>query len=63
MKTTISRWGKLAISSDTYSDYRIYDAGETLGEGRYANVYEGKNINTGQEVVMKYLKPIKWFKI
>ena len=49
--------------SDTYSDYRIYDAGETLGEGRYANVYEGKNINTGQEVVMKYLKPIKWFKI
>ena len=51
------------MTFDTYRDYRIYEAGEELGEGRYSNVYEGKNNNTGQEVVMKYLKPIKWFKI
>lgn len=34
-----------------------------MGRGKYADVYSGVNINTGQEVAIKILKPVKKNKI
>ena len=36
-----------------------YDKIEMIGRGAYADVYRGKNINTGEYVAIKEIKKIK----
>ena len=56
--------------SSFYENYKFqkgemdnYEVHTKIGRGRYSEVFEGRNINTNKEVIVKILKPSKLFYI
>lgn len=54
--------------SSFYDNYKFqkgemdnYEVHTKIGRGRYSEVFEGRNINTNKEVIVKILKPSKLF--
>mmetsp|Transcript_3967 Transcript_3967/g.3386 ORF Transcript_3967/g.3386 Transcript_3967/m.3386 type:complete len:338 (-) Transcript_3967:256-1269(-) len=47
----------------TWGDQDNYEVIKKIGRGKYSEVFEGININTGQKCVIKILKPIRKKKI